>query len=379
MRQFSLKVAGGPLQFDTDGSVADSAARVTGHWTVNPKNNRIVYRPNDGDEVEVDVGWVFNADNQLVVTQAGKSVFTLVETTDGLPRYQLRKNQLVVDPDGDGDFEFTLACLFGLDGDGNLVVSINGKESVIDGYIEDSKSRLRFQFKDKSSGAFPNSLVLSGKWERIAAAADAVRLHFVLDDPALEIAAKPLNLPDAVRIDPRRNHLALVYQSKSHGERRLQFLGSLEIKPNFTLVFKIDDVKDGGVRKSTITVESTFEFDHFQGKVAFFVGKTRTPTSQKLEVSGALSMKVRDQFTLDLSFDYVSSTAGGKTTVALATAVRFEAKGTQIVLSYQQQGQRRQLDVTAKLQKTDFDVSGGVTIANDPQGRTLKAFVGVAF
>lgn len=377
MRNFSLKVGNVPMMFDTDGRVLDSADKVKGQWNTTPAN-KILFTKAEGGSEEIDVAWTFNADNQLVISQSGKAVFTVVESTDGLPRFQLKKNRLVVDPDGDGDFEFTLNCLFGLTAEGNLVLSINGKESVLDGFIEDSKSRLRFQFKDKATDAFPNSLVLSGKWERRADVTDAIRLHFVLDDPTLEIAAKPLHLPQALRVDPLRNHLALVYE-KNGKERRLQFLGSLEIKPNFTLVFRIDDVTDGSVRKSSITVESSFEFDRFQGQLTLFVGREKTPTSQKLQVSAKLAAVLKNNATLEWSVDYTKSTAGGTASTTFATALRFEAEGQKFFVSYQQAGKARRLEVTAKIEKEDFTISGGVEITNDGQGRRLKAFIGVAF
>lgn len=377
MRNFPLKTGGVLLLFDTDGRVLDSADKVKGQWRTTPAN-KILFTKAEGGSEEIDVGWAFNADNQLVISQSGKPVFTVVESTDGLPRFRLKKNQLVVDPDGDGDFEFTLTCLFGLAADGNLVLSINGKESVLDGFIEDSKSRFRFQFKDKATDAFPNSLVLSGKWERRADVTDAIRLRFVLDDPALEITAQPLHLPQALRVDPLRNHLALVYE-KNGKERRLQFLGSLEIKPNFTLVFRIDDVTDGSVRKSSITVESSFEFDRFQGQLTLFVGKEKTPTSQKLQISAKLAAVLKNNATLEWSIDYTKSTAGGTARTTFATALRFEADDKKFFVSYQQAGKARRLEITAKIEQDDFTASGGVEIVHDSQGRRLKAFVGVAF
>jgi hypothetical protein len=378
MRQFPLKVGGVLLNFDTDGRVTDSADKVVAKWTTTDDNKIAITRPDNGGTDAIDVTWQFNADNQLVISQADKPVFTLLETTDGLPRFRLRKNVLLVDPDGDGDFEFTLRCQFGLNGDGNLVLAINGKESVLDGYIEDAQSKFRFQFTE-TGGSFPNSLVLSGKWERQAEVADAIRLRFVLDDAALQIPGKPLNLPQALRVDPVRNHLVLVYQSKTHGERRLQFLGSLEIKPNFTLVFRIDDVKDGSVRKSSITVESSFEFDAAKGNLQLYVGKTRTASSQVVEVSGALQVTLKNKATLDWTFAYTKSTAGGKATTTIATALRFEYENNKYFISYQQDGKTRRLDVSAKIRTEDLTIGFGATIVNEPQGRSIKAFIGVAW
>ena len=158
----------------------------------------------------------------------------------------------------------------------------------------------------------PLSLVFSGQWERKTAGDDkSIRLHFVLDDPALEIKAKPLDLPAAVRVDPATNHLALLYKSRSNGPRQLQFLGSLQLRPDFTLVFKIDDVKDGGVRKSKIEVETTFDWDVAQGTMSLYVGRTKGPDAQVIEVGGTLQAQLKNDGTLSWTFDYRKSTAGG--------------------------------------------------------------------
>ncbi len=376
MRQFPLSVEGQVCNFDTDGRVLDAAANIVGMWTTTPEN-RIRLAKSLGGSAEIDVDWAFNTSNQLTIGQGGKIVFTVVNTVEGLPRFQLRKNVLVVDPDGDSDFEFTLKCRYGMNADGNLVVSVNGAESVLDGYLEDTMSRLRFQFFDKSDQNFPNSLIFSGQWEKKPVDSE-IRLHFKLDDPALELPAKPLDLPAAVRVDPKSNHLALVYQSASHGERRLQFLGSFEIKPGWTLSFRIDDVKDGTVRKSRIEVQTTFEWDAAKGSLALFVGRTKSAQSQVIEVGGALQVQLKNG-TLNWTFAYRKSTAGGQAETTIATALEFKFDQNRILIEYQQDGKTRRLDVTAKVARENFTASGGVQIANDPQGRRLKAFVGVSW
>jgi len=375
MRQFPLLLEGEACSFDTDGRVLDAAANVIGTWNT-AAGNVIRVTKSGGGKVDLAVEWAFNADNQLTLGIGGNTLFVVASTVDGLPRYRLDRNVMVVDPDGDGDFEFRLECLFGLQPDGNLVVSINGKQAVIDGYIEDSKSRFRFQFFDKTLPSFPNSFVFTGEWER-RPDPKQILLRFKLDT-ASEIPGLPLDLPAAVRVDPQRNHLALVYQSTSHGERQLQFLGSLEIRKGWTLVFRIDDVKDGGVRKSRIEVEATFDWARGSGTLQLFVGKTKSAQAQVIEVGGTVSAKLQNG-RLDLSFAYRKSTAGDKTTTTIAAAVAFEFKQGKIFLAYKQDGEARQLDVTARLDHGDFSTTVGLQIINDPSGRRIKSFIGVSF
>jgi hypothetical protein len=378
MREFSLQVDGAQLSFDTDGAVHDTALNTVGSWET--VDNKVVFKKAGGAKQSIDVDWAFNANNQLTISQGGKTVFTLVNTPDGLCGYHLEKNVLKVDPDGDLDFVFDLQCLFGLDGEGNLIVSINGKQSVLDGYIEDTKSRFRFRFDDKELPTFPNSLVFSGKWERRTqgAAADEIRLHFVLDDAALEIKQNPLDLPAQVQVDRSRNHLALIYQSKSKGERRLQFQGSFEIKPNFTLAFRIDDVTDGVSRKSMIEIETTFDWDVAEGSLKLKVGRSKSATAQTIEVGGQLKAKLKGG-TLTWDFAYKKDTAGGQSVKTIATALSFESDNTSVFIRYTQDGQVKTLDITAKFATAKFTTVGGVKIKNDQQGRSVGAFLGVSW
>lgn len=376
MRTFSLDLEGKSCVFDTDGKVHDASADIVGTWTTTAQN-KIKVTKTLGGTVEVAVAWGFNASNQLTISEGGKLKIALNNTTDGLPRLQLKKNVLIVDPDGDGDFEFPLQCLFGMKPDGNLVVSINGSESVLDGYLEDSKSQLCFVFFDKALANFPNSLVFSGAWERKGKDSE-IRLHFVLEDPAMEITAKPLDLPAVVKVDPHTNHLVMQYNSK-YGDRQISFLGSFQIKPGWKLEFRIADVKETGLRKSTIEVNTTFEWDSVQGKLALYVGKTRTQNSQVIEVGGSLSATLKNGVTLNWDFAYKKSTAGGQSVTTIATAVEFVWKSGKVNIRYTQDGQTKTLDIEAKLVQTNYVLTGGLSIANDPQGRRLGAFIGVSW
>ncbi|MGM9482927.1 hypothetical protein ACS5PN_17160 [Roseateles sp. NT4] len=380
MRSFALQIAGQQLNFDTDGDVQDSAKNVLGRWKT--AANRIVYTPTGGSPQNIDVDWAFNDRNQLTIAQNGTTVCTLVNTLDGLVGYHLEKNVLFVDPDGDLDFVFQLDCLFGLNGDGNLIVSINGKTSVLDGFIEDTKSRFRFRFDDKEMPSFPSSLVFSGIWERLTdpTLADQIRLHFALDDKKLEIAANPLNLPAQVQVSRARNHLEMVYQSKSSGERRLQFQGSLEIKTGFTLFFSIDDVKDGGVRRSVIKVETTFDMDIATGFLRLSVGRNVAGTAgQTIELGGSIKTTLKNG-TLSFDFNYRKDSAGGQSTKTIAAGLSFESKsGNKLFVNFTQEGNARTVDVTGKISTAKFTFDGRVQIKNDAQGRSLSGFFGLSW
>lgn len=389
MKQFALKDGDQTYTCDTDGRVSD-ATNVIGTWTT--ANNKVRIAKQVGSPVELPVEWQFNPKNQLVIRQGGSDVFTMVSSTEELPRYRLVDNVLSVDPDGDDNFSFKLDCLWGLDANGNVKVSIGGVASTLDGFIEDSQSRLQFQFFDKDQPSFPSGLVFSGKWERMKKLPDGtwrpikpgeddpeIRMHFALTKPALEDPTAPLILPASLKVDPTRNHLMLSYSSPSYGTRRLEFMGSLEITPNFTMKFRIANEKDPKGTKTRIDVETTFEFDRGQGTILLHVGRTKTATSQELEVTGSVQAQIKNG-ALTWTFAYQNNTAGGVSTVTFATALKFTFDGGEFFIEYSQAGQTKKLKVTGKIVEKDFTATGGVEIENGPDGRKrIGAFIGVSF
>jgi|GEM_PF-5120489 len=378
MRQFPLLLDGKVHNFDTDGRVLDTSDNVIGSWNT-ADGNVIRVAKSEGGTTDLAVDWLFNEYNQLTIGLNGNVLFAIVNTVDGLPRFSLDRNTLVVDPDGDGDFKFRLACLFGMQSDGNLVVSINGKESILDGFIEDSKSRFRFQFFDKTLQNFQNSLLFSGKWEpKAGSPSDQILLHFKADTP-VEIPGKPLDLPGVVKVDPQRNHFALIFESKSHGTHTLQFLGSMEIKPGWKLMFRIADSKDGGTRESTIEVETEFAFDRGQGSLKLKVGKTKSPTAQIIEIGGVVRTDLGPNGQITWTWDYRKSTSGQMAVTTLATSLRYEWRNGEIFAVYKKDGKKQELIVTGKVVTDKFALAGGVEIKSDPKGRSVKAFFGVSF
>jgi hypothetical protein len=377
MKKLPLQSGGEMFLLSTNGTLANTVTTI-GRWSTNADND-IQLIPDTGPATTVKVTWRFNESNQLCAFQGTTKVFTL-SGNDVAPRYRLEKNVLMVDPDGDADFEFPLQCVWGFTAEGNLQVTIGDQESVLDGFIEDSRSRLRFRFLDMERPIATSSLVFSGEWERLTKTAEdkeKIVLHFRLEDPRLEDKDAPLNLPGEVKVDPLRNHLVFNYQSPNFGLRKIEFHGSLQIKQNFTLVFTIQDSKDAvtGVRKSRIEVATTFDFEKFQGGLQLHVAHTK---GQTLEIGGTLSAKIGPAG-LKLDFAYLKDVSGAKPVVALAVGATFNFENGAIMISYKQAGRSFEFDVTAKLVTEDFVVSGGVTIKNDPTGRRLGGFIGIRF
>jgi hypothetical protein len=102
--------------------------------------------------------WEFNSDNQLVVSAAGKK-FNFTEVPANVPRYETQDAVLLVKPNKDQAFSFELRGDWALSESHDLSITINGKTSVIDGFVNDPRSRFMFHFSNKK-----NLLQGSGTW-----------------------------------------------------------------------------------------------------------------------------------------------------------------------------------------------------------------------
>jgi len=381
MRKFAVQDGNDIYYCGTDGSAAD-AANVIGTWTTTDDNKIRITRTGGGGTTDVEVDWCFNDNNQLSLSQNGKEIIRLTGT-DISPRYRLNKNSLQVDPDGDMDFAFELQCIWGLTKDAKLQIAINGTVSKLDGYLEDEKSRFRYWFYDKERPIVPSNLIFDGKWESVDkdgkpvdVVTDRVRLHYVLTDPKLEDPKAPLILPGDAQVDSKKNHLNFTYNYESHGARTLSFQGSLQLKPNWTLSFSINDTQNGGVRKSKIEIATTFDWSQGSGTIQLTVGSTKSANVQTLEIGGTIKAKIGNAG-INMTFNYLKQTSGGIQTVTLATAVTFEFKNGAILISYTLAGKNWTLDVTGKVVKENYVLVGGVSIANHPQGKRLGGFIGI--
>lgn len=389
MKQFPLKVGQSTLQFDTDGLVKDATGAKVGTWTTDT-GNRIVFSRDSGGSENLDIAWSFDSENRLTIKQGDKTAITFARTGSELPMFRLDdNNRLLVNPDGDlagpGKFEFPLVCKFGLNADANLIVSINGVESVLQGFISDEASRFRFWFDDLVLNTGPSGLMFAGSWQRQEQGFEnEIRLRFDLADPALQLPGKPFVMPAAATVDKKTNHLLVVYRSKQ-GVKEMRFSGRLEIGRDTSLVFIIENTKTPTLKKTSITVEATFGWARGEGTAVFYVGRVenKTDKTQVIEVRGDLTAKMGDDRKITLTFAYRKATGAGKPAeVKLATTVAIENKNSRFTLLYERDGKVQRFEVTAQMSTAKFDVSGGIAIINEqgkPEARQVTAFIGISW
>lgn len=393
MKQFELAVGADTLKFDTDGFVKGSDDSAVGKWTTNDKNEIVLTRAG-GSNNAIAVSWSFDSNNRLTIKQNNKTVVSFARTGNELPMFRLdEKNRLFVNPDGDGDlvdgnFEFPLVCKYGLDKDANLIVSINDVESTLKGFISDDASIFRFWFDDSAKGIGASDLAFAGGWARDmtgAEAANEIRLRYDLVDPALQLAGKPLVLPEAATIDQKRNHLFVSYKSKQ-GVKEIRFTGRLEFGKSNSLIFSIENASTPELKSTKIEVEATFGWARGNGTVIFYVGKieNKTDKTQTLEVKGSLTATVGADKKITWSLNYQKTTGGSAkpAVVKLATALQIETKSSKFTIVYERDGQKQRFEITAQMATAKFNTTVGITVLDEkgnPQAKQVTAFLGVSW
>lgn len=257
MASFKLTKEADTFEFDTNGKVKKGSAAF-GTWTIN-KSNQLVARGDAGNSVTFsDVVWKFpQGTNQLTLrTAADKEIFNF-QKADVRPFYAVTpKAVLQVFPDEENDFFFELRGQWALDKNHDLNLTINGATSVIDGFVDDPKSRFTYFFLDKNKNDF--NLVFRGQWLQPQVDDEGMKMTFEYETEEKDQAGKAklaqFSLPGKVVIDRSINQFVYEYD-KSLKKRRIKFTGLLNITPDFQITYSIDSQRlDDG---SGVAVKAT--------------------------------------------------------------------------------------------------------------------------
>ena len=307
------------LSKNNDNFVLDPLGTVTinntpgGKWKTD-QTNKIVVTKNDNTTVSFDVTWEFNTDNQLVVSAAGKK-FNFSEIPGNVPRYETRNAVLVVRPNKNQPFTFELRGDWSLSQDHDLTITINGKASTIDGFINDPRSRFMFHFSNKKALLQSSVLGFIGTWSEFVDADGQPRLKFAYKrdgQPDGEFV-----LPKGITIDKTMNQLMYEYD-KNGNKRRIQLVGTLMISDDFTISYGLDrqTSADGQtqVGSTTFTFNAAFKKKNFTGDLDLAIVKQDgTVGSTTISISGKFTA-VMGSASLLAGFTFEQNRAGNKKT-----------------------------------------------------------------
>ena len=320
------------LSKNADNFVLDPLGTVTinnaagGTWKTD-QTNKIVVTKNDNTKVSFDVTWEFNTDNQLVVSAAGKK-FNFSEVPGNVPRYETRNAVLVVRPNKNQPFTFELRGDWSLSETHDLTITINGKASTIDGFINDPRSRFMFHFSNKKALLQSSVLGFVGTWSEFVDTDGQPRLKFAYKrdgQPDGEFV-----LPKGITIDKSMNQLMYEYD-KNGNKRRIQLVGTLMISDDFTISYGLDrqTSADGQtqVGSTTFTFNAAFKKNNFTGDLDLAIVKQDgTVGSTTISISGKFTAVIGST-SLVAGFTFEQNRAGNKTTTTFGFSGKLQFNG----------------------------------------------------
>jgi hypothetical protein len=320
------------LTKNADNFVLDPLGTVTinnapgGKWKTD-QSNKIVVTKNDNSTVSFDVTWEFNTDNQLVVSAAGKK-FNFSEVPGNVPRYETRNAVLVVRPNKNQPFTFELRGDWSLSETHDLTITINGKASTIDGFINDPRSRFMFHFSNKKALLQSSVLGFVGTWSEFVDADGQPRLKFVYKRDGQ--ADGEFVLPKGITIDKSMNQLMYEYD-KNGNKRRIQLVGTLMISDDFTISYGLDrqSSADGQtqVGSTTFTFNAAFKKNNFSGDLDLAIVKQDgTIGSTTISISGKFTAVIGSTSLL-AGFTFEQNRAGNKTTTTFGFSGKLQFNG----------------------------------------------------
>ncbi len=307
MRTFELNDGTTTLTLDDAGSVTKAGAGF-GTWTTNDAN-QIVIRKTTGGEKPIDVDWRFDANNHLCVDQAGTQVFDINGDTASMPGFRLENAVLFIMPVADAPFEFSIHPKWSLTPKHDLVMSVNGKESTIDGVINDRNSAFRFRFVDKLEVIETFVLAFKGQWKN---ADDPERPAAVMYEYDTEDPLKPgvFNLPNKLVVD--NNSLVLAYNYDKDGRTQsIQLVGQFSFS-NFELNYAIERKNAADGISTTLTFDVDVKGRSTDGKVIFVLKRkdSGATTETTLAIGAAFTARFK-QGVLTIGVTYSQRTING--------------------------------------------------------------------
>jgi len=346
MASFKLNKGANTFELDVLGPVKNQAGQTIGKWGTD-ENNKIVVKKDAGGAVLFDdVSWKFNTNNQLCLNVGEREVFNF-HKAGNRPFYATRDAVLIVRPDQNNIFNFSLFGEWDLSDKHDLSITINGVTSVIDGFIQDQRGRFMYHFLDKGANTIEESILgFAGEWKQDEN--DALKLVFkykrqnATDDEFV--------LPKAVTINRTLNQFMYEYDRK--GQRfRLQFMGLLKVSDDFVISYTLDQQKsqNGDVlsKQTTLTIKAEIDKKDFAGNIEFKVARTDGSTST-ISLRGGFTALHERGVKLSVGFAFEQTTSQGKVQTSFAFNGQLEfADGSKVQWTFEKNTTKSSITIGA--------------------------------
>lgn len=301
MADFSLQSGNDTFDFDIQGNVSKSGAAV-GTWAV-ADDGQVQVTDGAGNVTTIPATWQFNAGNQLELHQAGNVVFNFHNNAQVRPDLQVASGVLLVAPDGNGTFSFSLHSDWNLDNQFNLLFTIATVQSSINGILRDTdSSEFVYLFISQGPMARNYEFDFTGKWQQNGSGTD---VDFVYDKE--NGATGTITMPPGLTTDPVKNVLVYTYNKGTH-TGSLELAGSLRINSNFSVTYVLDQQDQAGIQSTTFSIDARIDKDKVgEGDLHLLV--QQAGQQQTLQIGGDYHGAVAG-LNLTVGFNYTRTVSG---------------------------------------------------------------------
>ncbi len=307
MSYFQITNGAIAYRFDMLGGVSITG-NAAGSWTTNAAN-QIVATLADSSTVPFDVSWLFNQKNQLTIQSLNAEIFNF--STAGVQNsFTTRDTALIVKPDRQGAFTFTLQGDWNMTADHNLAFTVDGVASTLDGFVSDPLGRFIFHFANKDNVLETNVLGFAGSWQSKVDASGTPLLDFHYQTSSGE---KIFELPQAVAVNRSSNQLTYTY-TKDNKTLSIDFQGTLMIGGDFQITYvvqrQVSSVGDEMVASSTLTFNATLTQPNLHGDLQLTLTKPDGTAGPSTLTIGGQCQGVLGKTTLQVGFTFTQTFGG---------------------------------------------------------------------
>ena len=346
MASFKLTKGSETFDFDVLGAVKNQAGQTIGKWETDKQNRIVVKKDAGGSIVFSDVVWKFNSNNQLCLNSGDAEVINF-HKVGTRPFYETRNAVLIVRPDRNNIFGFSLRGEWDLSDKHDLSITINGTTSVIDGFIQDDRGGFMYNFFDKGSSTLEKSVLgFAGEWKQDKD--DPLKLIFKYTRE--NTSSDEFVLPKTIAVNRTINQFMYEYDKKGQ-KCRIQFMGSLKVSPDFVITYELDrrtsQMGEILVKETTFTIKAQIDKKNFSGNIEFKVEK-KDGTSSNISLRGGFTAIHEKGVKLSVGFSFEQTTSQGKVTGNFAFNGKLEfGAGSTIQWTFQKNATKTSISISA--------------------------------
>ncbi len=315
-------------KFDIKGNVTEDDTSV-GVWNTDENNNLVVYQTTATMTLPIDfsslgapiatlpVKWKFNTKNQLCIKNTDGTQLINFHKTGGTPFYATRDAVLQVRPLMGFAFGFELRGEWDITDSHDLSFTVGTEVSIIDGFVQDSRSRFMYHFFDQQNIAINSVLGFVGQWQsKVVDGVPMLDFSYKRADGTTDV----FSLPGSMTIDRGTNQFLYQYD-KDDQTFQIQLLGFLEVSDNFHITYTLDQqmsrAGEEQVASTTFTLQARYSNQKFSGELNLQLTRDDGTGGTELTLGGQMTAVIgRTQLRVGFSYsqmrdgDSVQSTFG---------------------------------------------------------------------